>query len=42
MEEAVAIAAEGRIPAIGRIEVRPTLEQTDSQTGQGRPELLRD
>ncbi|MEQ1770253.1 MAG: YciI family protein [Devosia sp.] len=39
MDEAVAIAAEGEIPKIARIEVRPVLEQTHSVTGEGRPEL---
>lgn len=39
IDEAVAIASEGRIPAIGRIKIRPVLVQVDSRTGQGRPEL---
>ena len=39
MEEAVALSAEGRIPAIGRIEIRPVLEQTHSRTGAARTEL---
>ncbi len=38
MEEAVKIAAMGEIPKRARIEVRPTLEQTHSVTGEGRPE----
>jgi hypothetical protein len=40
MEEAVAIAGEGEIPKLARIEVRPVLVQTHSETGAGRPELL--
>jgi hypothetical protein len=39
MEEAVAIAAEGEIAKICRTEIRPLLEQTHSETGEGRPEL---
>ena len=39
MAEALAIAAESPIARIGAIEVRPTLEQTHSKTGMGRPEV---
>ena len=39
LEEAVAIANEDPMARIGRIEIRPTLEQTHSETGQARPEL---
>ena len=39
MEEAVAIASEGEIPKIARIEVRPILVQTHSVTGASRPDL---
>jgi hypothetical protein len=38
MDDAVRIAAMGEIPKRARIEIRPTLEQTHSVTGEGRPE----
>jgi hypothetical protein len=39
MAEALEIAGESPIARIGSIEVRPTLEQTHSKTGMGRPEF---
>lgn len=38
VEEAVAIAGESPMAALGTIEVRPALEQTHSQTGEARPD----
>ena len=37
IEDAVRIAAMGEIPKRARIEIRPTLEQVHSITGEGRP-----
>lgn len=42
MEEAVSIAAEGEIAKISRTEVRAFLDQTHSETGEGRPEFKLD
>jgi hypothetical protein len=42
MEDAVRIASMGEIPKRSRIEIRPTLEQTHSVTGEGRPEARED
>jgi len=38
MDEAVALARTSPMAAMGAIEVRPFLEQSHSETGQGRPE----
>ena len=39
MEEAVALTRDSAIMKYASVEIRPTLEQTHSETGQGRPEL---
>ena len=39
MEEAKKIVETDRLMKFGSIEIRPTLEQTHSVTGEGRPEL---
>lgn len=39
MNEALQIATQSPIARFGAIEVRPFLEQTHSQTGEGRPEI---
>jgi hypothetical protein len=38
MDDAIRIAAMGEIPKRARVEIRPTLEQTHSVTGEARPE----
>lgn len=40
LDEALAIVREDPIARIGHVEIRPTLEQTHSRTGQARPEPL--
>lgn len=40
MEEALALSRQSAILRYGSIEVRPVLEQTHSETGAARPELL--
>lgn len=42
LEHAIRIAAMGEIPKRARIEVRPTLEQLHSVTGEARPEARED
>jgi hypothetical protein len=42
MDDAIRIAAMGEIPTRARIEIRPTLEQTHSVTGEARPEARED
>lgn len=37
LNEAISLAAESPMAAMGSIEVRPTLEQTHSVTGEARP-----
>ena len=39
MEEAIALTRDSAIMKYASVEIRPTLEQTHSETGQGRPEL---
>jgi hypothetical protein len=39
MAEAIALAKDSAIMKYASIEIRPTLEQTHSETGEGRPEL---
>ena len=39
MEEAIALNQNSAIMKYATIEIRPTLEQTHSETGQGRPEV---
>lgn len=39
LEAAVALARQSPMAAFGSIEIRPTLEQTHSETGEGRPAL---
>lgn len=38
MAEAIALTKDSAIMKYASVEIRPTLEQTHSQTGQGRPE----
>jgi hypothetical protein len=42
MDDAIRIAAMGEIPKRARIEIRPTLEQVHSVTGETRPEARED
>lgn len=42
MDDAIRIASMGEIPKRARIEIRPTLEQTHSVTGEARPEAKED
>ena len=39
MEEAIALNQGSAIMKYASVEIRPTLEQTHSETGEGRPEL---
>jgi len=39
MEEAIALTKDSAIMKYASVEIRPTLEQTHSETGEGRPEL---
>lgn len=39
MEEAIALNRQSAIMKYASVEIRPTLEQTHSETGQARPEL---
>ena len=39
MAEAVALTKQGALMKYASVEIRPTLEQTHSETGQARPEL---
>ena len=39
MAEAIALTKDSPIMKYASVEIRPTLEQTHSQTGQGRPEV---
>jgi hypothetical protein len=39
MEEAIALNQSSAIMKYASVEIRPTLEQTHSETGQGRPEV---
>lgn len=39
MEEAIALNAASPLMKYASVEIRPTLEQTHSETGQARPEL---
>jgi len=39
MEEAIALNQKSSIMKYASVEIRPTLEQTHSETGQARPEL---
>ena len=39
MEEAIALTKDSAIMRYASVEIRPTLEQTHSETGQGRPEV---
>ena len=39
MEEAIALTRDSAIMKYASVELRPTLQQTHSETGQGRPEL---
>ena len=39
LNEAVRLAERSPMARMGSIEIRPTLEQTHSETGEGRPEL---
>lgn len=39
MEEAIALNAASPLMKYASVEIRPTLEQTHSETGQGRPEV---
>jgi len=39
MAEAIALTKDSAIMKYASVEIRPTLEQTHSETGQGRPEV---
>jgi hypothetical protein len=39
MDEAIALTREGALMKYASVEIRPTLEQTHSVTGEGRPEV---
>jgi len=39
MAEAIALTKDSAIMKYASVEIRPTLEQTHSETGEGRPEL---
>lgn len=39
MEEAIALTKDSAIMKYASVEIRPTLEQTHSETGQARPEV---
>ena len=39
MEEAIALNQSSALMKYASVEIRPTLEQTHSETGQGRPEV---
>lgn len=39
IDEAIAVAQTSPIMRVGSVEVRPVLEQVDSVTGRGRPEV---
>lgn len=39
MEEAIALTREGALMKYASVEIRPTLEQTHSETGEGRPQV---